>query len=652
MGLETLLFGLLLAGACFPVAVAGRLRPVAVILVVSAGLLVGISSATAWTRWKTQAVHERLALDRRPVEIEQDGYVSSRTCESCHPSEHATWHASYHRRMTQFATPETVLAPFDGEELVGEDGVFRALRRGDEFWIEMTAAARGPGDLPHERVSRRVVMLTGSHHYQVYWYPGPNPRVVWVAPYIWLIEEQRWIPRGAAFLGPEERTKNILGVWNNSCIKCHSTRGLPRPDEHGGWDTRVAEIGIACEACHGPAEEHVLLHRDPRRRYRLHLNDGADSSIVQPGRLDHRKAAQVCAQCHSVWRHTDAASAADWMRNGLSFRPGDELTDTVDMVRPGANGERMGSIRARHPTYRMDRQFWRDGMVRVSGREYNGLLETPCFQKGHLTCVSCHRLHKKTDDPRSMNQWNDDQLAAGMRDDEACLQCHDKYREQPEKHTFHKPESSGSACYNCHMPYTTYGLLKAIRSHQIDSPTVGASLRTGRPNACNQCHLDKTLAWSAEYLEKWYDLAAPRLGIEHREIAASVVWTLRGDAGQRALMAWSMGWEPAQEISGTGWMAPYLAQLLEDPYQAVRLMAHRSLVEVPGFESFDYDFLASPEQRSAARRRAVQQWRRLPGKPQDELAGPLLIDDQGRLREDRFLPLLARRDDRVVELHE
>jgi len=54
------------------------------------------------------------------------------------------------------------------------------------------------------------------------------------------------------------------------------------------------------------------------------------------------------------------------------------------------------------------------------------------------------------------------------------------------------------------MPHTSYGLLKGIRSHQINSPTVKASLATGRPNACNLCHLDKTLAWSGQKLNEWY----------------------------------------------------------------------------------------------------------------------------------------------------
>jgi hypothetical protein len=61
------------------------------------------------------------------------------------------------------------------------------------------------------------------------------------------------------------------------------------------------------------------------------------------------------------------------------------------------------------------------------------------------------------------------------------------------------------------MPFTTYGLLKAIRSHQINSPSVQGSLETGWPNGCNQCHQDRTLAWTADYLSRWYDVPRPKL---------------------------------------------------------------------------------------------------------------------------------------------
>ena len=136
---------------------------------------------------------------------------------------------------------------------------------------------------------------------------------------------------------------------------------------------------------------------------------------------------------------------------------------------------------------------------------------------------------------------------------------------------------------NCHMPHTTYGLLKTIRSHQISNPSVQATLDTGRPNACNLCHLDKTLAWTADYLRQWYGTPKPMLSEDEQSVAAAVLTLLKGDAGQRAIVAQSMGWAPAQQASGAGWMAPFLALMQQDVYDAVRYIATRSRGTLPPF---------------------------------------------------------------------
>ena len=59
------------------------------------------------------------------------------------------------------------------------------------------------------------------------------------------------------------------------------------------------------------------------------------------------------------------------------------------------------------------------------------------------------------------------QLKPKMDSDTACLQCHKDMSARLVAHTHHAADSSGSRCYNCHMPYTSYGLLKALRSHRI-----------------------------------------------------------------------------------------------------------------------------------------------------------------------------------------
>ena len=120
------------------------------------------------------------------------------------------------------------------------------------------------------------------------------------------------------------------------------------------------------------------------------------------------------------------------------------------------------------------------------------------------------------------------------------------------------------------MPYTTYGLLKTIRSHTISSPTVGESVSRRPAERLQPLSSGQDAGVDRQTLRELVRDAAAPLGTTEQRVAASLLWLLRGDAGQRAIVAQAMGWAPAQQASGTDWMAPHLAQLLDDPYDAVR----------------------------------------------------------------------------------
>jgi Cytochrome c554 and c-prime len=562
----------------------------------------------------------------RPIEVASDRYVSSQTCRACHPSQYASWHASYHRTMTQAATPQSVATSFEG---VRVDAVAMTLeQRGGQLWAEFDdpdwgqSGVRVDSDptltpLRPRRIKRQVVLTTGSHNQQIYWYATGHGRTLGQLPAIWLVDERRWIPRRAAVMHPPGQAAfSETGAWNGICVACHTTLGRPAFDTPFGTqpiatqqvDTTAAEFGVACEACHGPADEHVRTNADPWRRYALHLTKASDASIVHPARLDPKRSAQVCGQCHSFWEFEDQAAERAANARGLPYRPGDDLRRTRFIVQPTVDpgSAIMQRFLQDDPGFIRD-MFWSDGMVRATGREYNALIESPCYKNATddrhtLTCASCHSMHKPDDDPRTAAEWADDQLTplrAGFilsmhdgkkvktprspSDNQRCTKCHGPSESGLTFHTEHRADSSGSLCMNCHMPHTTYGLLKTIRSHQISSPSVKATLETGRPNACNLCHLDKTLAWTAEYLERWYRIPKPALDADQQSVAASVLTLLKGDAGQRAIVAQSLGWAPAQQVSGTGWMAPYLALMQQDTYDAVRHIATRSRATLPPF---------------------------------------------------------------------
>ena len=573
------------------------------------------SFAIAWlVEDAFQRDRPELHPDNEPFVAARADFVTSATCRSCHPHEHRTWHDSFHRTMTQKATPENVLAKFDGQTVKVYGHQVRVGREGEQFWAEWGAGGR-----------RDIVLVTGRHHMQMFWYPTGDDRELGLLPLAWVNEVERWVPASATFLRPPtDQLTSHDADWNLFCQQCHATGVEPRIDASGNVDTQVAELGIACESCHGPAKEHVAINRDPRRRYERYQSGEPDPTIVNPARLSAERASQVCGQCHGIGIPRDLPN---YKLDGFVYRPGADLTETR-FLSPGLADEsrrsaddlaKIGRILEGNKRFLLER-FWKDGEVRISGREYHGLIDSPCFadaksEERKLSCLSCHELHQASDDSRSREEWTDDQLKPGMRTNDACLACHEQYSDSAalEAHTHHAPDSSGSSCYNCHMPYTTYGLLKAIRSHTISSPSIGVALEAGRPNACNTCHLDQSLAWSARHLETWYGIEQPKMSPGVDKIAAAPYWTLQGDAGQRALVAWYLGWEPAQKASGTDWMVPFLGDLLVDAYDVVRYIAYRSLKTIPaesrgGADVSSYDFLAPKEKRQTFAQSLLDRW--------------------------------------------
>ena len=570
MALEAVAFGALLLIAVLVLVLGWGDRNPTLSRRTAPAILLPVLAAVGWLVASYEAPPSGESIvTNRPNQLLESGYASSDTCRACHPGNHATWQASYHRSMTRVATPESVKGDFDDRTLQQGSFSYHLDRDGDRYLVEIDAPPDGYMEY-RDLTQRRVMLVTGSHHYQVYWLDTPNDREVEQFPFAYLVQERRWVPRASALLIPWREFPGVRsGGWGRTCIRCHTTRGRPGLGPGSRVDSQVTEFGIACEACHGPGEEHVRRHREPLGRYRTHLLAKADPSIVNPAHLSHRRSVEVCGQCHGIIELKSSKLWQEYLRTGSRFKPGEVLGDTAYAV--SYSEYLRTSEQTPEDSAFFEKRFWPDGTVRVVGREYNGLVETPCFQDGTMTCLSCHAMHKYEDDGRSLREWADDQLRPGMRGDLACVQCHDKYESQSAARAHsHHPAGAGNECYNCHMPHTVYGLLKAVRSHMVDSPDVRSDVEAGRPNACNQCHLNRTLQWTARYLDAWYGISMPELDEEQRSIAASLLAVLKGDAAQRALAAWTMGWEPAREISGESWIAPHLAQLLDDPPRLAR----------------------------------------------------------------------------------
>lgn len=489
--------------------------------------------------------------------------------------------------MTQRADSTTVLAPDVTYDLDGR--ALRLERRGAEVWATLPDP---DGAEPAPDVTRRIVLTTGSHREQAYWVSGKRTGELRLFPLVWLVADRRFVPRRDAFLTPPDAELPKVR-WNSNCIACHAVAGQPQHDlASDAFSTAVADLGIACEACHGPGAAHVDKHRDPVARYMQYASRAADPTIVQPARVSPERSAAVCGQCHaySFPRDEDAFWTSGYAGG---FRAGDLLDRSRFLLSPATFRETSGLPRIEAD---LDSLFWPDGSIRVGGREYNGLVESPCFQRGEgdrkLTCLSCHAMHQGD---------ASGQIAPDHAGDRACTTCHDDTKSRTHGH--HAEGSAGNACVACHMPRTSYALFSAIRSHRIDSPSATASLATGKPNACNLCHLDRSMAWTAEWLATWYGQPSPLLPEARVSTPEGAVLALAGDAAMRVLVADALGSPEARAAigrNGDAFRASLLAELLVDPYAAVRFVAARSFRRTDAFANLAYDFLDSPTKRGLA----------------------------------------------------
>ncbi|MEZ4289440.1 MAG: hypothetical protein R3E53_02460 [Myxococcota bacterium] len=108
------------------------------------------------------------------------------------------------------------------------------------------------------------------------------------------------------------------------------------------------------------------------------------------------------------------------------------------------------------------------------------------------------------------------------------------------------------------LPHAAHGLRahEVDQSHWIDNPNATTTRETGRANACNLCHLDRSLGWSADRLAEWYVQPRPALTQDERTgVADGIRWALTGNAHQRAASRLArMGWSDAKQAAGpSGW---------------------------------------------------------------------------------------------------
>jgi predicted CXXCH cytochrome family protein len=598
---------------------------------------VGILALAAAGFAAARAVQTEIAT---PIDLRGVEYVRSRTCVRCHPDHYASWSRTFHRTMTQLAGPEAVLGDFEDARYTYGGVTSRFTRDGGRFFIETL-------DTDGAMKRFEVALTVGSRRVQQYVTQRADKR--YRLPLAWNIEEGRWFHLNGGFLHPDGVDfNNHTTLWDANCTFCHNVKASPGYD----WGTRrfdseVAELGIACEACHAPGAEHIERNANPLRRYLLYASEARDPTIVWPRGLTKEREVQICGHCHGQRMPNPLERIDEFITRGDPYTAGDDLAHYTTPI----------TMTSRLDDEEFAPRFWRDGTPRLTAYEYQGLLMSADYQRGELRCTSCHSMHGG--DPRGM-------ITEEMRGPAACLSCHAEIGRDVASHTKHDASGSGSDCYACHMPKIVYGLLSVHPTHRIQNPDPSRAWRHDMPEACTLCHTNQTSRWAADALVRLWpgahpgrdDLEAPGShayadtadgadaaqpggpsGAGAREergrpdgpewhVAENVRALLSGDVVQRAVAVMALADERSYTSAARArlWAAPFLILTMEDRYPAVRHFAHRALRQLAERAGEDastwaapvvappppaFDALADPAERERAIAKSWEWWNAL-----------------------------------------
>lgn len=179
--------------------------------------------------------------------------VDEQQCQGCHQPQAKDWQGSHHQLAMQQATPATVPADFDNAAFQGEGETTRFFRRGDEFWVNT------PGD-DGKAMDFKVAYTFGIAPLQQYLIDVGDGRLQALGV-AWDTEKNRWFHlypgQGVNFKNPLHWSKPSQNA-NFMCVECHTT-GYKRNFDaaRNTFDSQWNSLGVGCQACHGPASNHV-----------------------------------------------------------------------------------------------------------------------------------------------------------------------------------------------------------------------------------------------------------------------------------------------------------------------------------------------------------------------------------------------------------
>ncbi len=410
--------------------------------------------------------------------LENAEYIGTEKCASCHQQEYKLYKNSDHDMAMKIADSTTVLGDFNNSTFT-HFGIKSKFYKKDGKYFVFTDGKKG------EMKEYQVKYTFGYYPLQQYLVDFGNGSIQCL-PLCWDTRSkseggQKWFH----IYGNEKISYNdilhwtkVNQNWNYMCSDCHSTN-LKKNYNSGKNDykTTWSEINVGCEACHGPGSFHEEWAKKKEIYPYVHYpNKGLTKLFDNPtdrnwvsnystgiaelkDYLRNENQIETCAPCHSHRSKID-----DDIKPGESF---------LDNYVPSLLDESL---------------YYDDGQIKEEVYVYGSFLQSKMYHAG-VVCSDCHQPHT---------------TRVFFKGDELCFKCHlpDKFANTSHHH--HKNESEGARCINCHMPARTYMQIDKRRDHSFRTPRPDLTKKIGTPNACNQCHEDKSISGAVDNYENWY----------------------------------------------------------------------------------------------------------------------------------------------------
>ena len=400
-------------------------------------------------------------------------FVGGKECISCHQREYNLWKGSDHDNAMDLANDSTVLGDFNNVQVKFRGKQHKFYRRDGKFFV-FTEGHKG------EMGEYQITHTFGVRPLQQYLVPFENGKYQCL-PIAWDTEKEEWYHLFDEVYADENITPtnwlywtNQGQNWNGMCAECHSTNLNKNYDmKNDSFGTTWIDIDVNCEACHGPGSEHLEWAKLPPMARSYDDNLGL---VLKTSGITSKQFVEACAPCHA--RRTSLGvndhTTTEFYQNHMPQLPAP-------------------------PNYFIDGQILEEVYV------FGSFTQSEMYMKD-VICSDCHDSHS---------------LEFKFEDNALCTQCHRAEEYDTYDHHFHKYKGEdgqpvidkfgkkievgeGALCKTCHMPGRYYMGVDFRRDHSFRIPRPDLTIEAGVPNACNDCHADKSAEWSQQYITKYY----------------------------------------------------------------------------------------------------------------------------------------------------